>query len=153
MKKWYARFMSSRSCPTCKGRRLKPEVLSVKVNGRSIIDITEMTIQEAARFLDRLSLSGNSKMIADELLKEIGSRLGFLVNVGLGYLSLNRKGPTLSGGESQRIRLASQMGSELTGVLYILDEPSIGLHQKDNKKLLNTLCHLRDIGNHIKSNL
>jgi excinuclease ABC subunit A len=86
-------------------------------------------------------------MIADELLKEIGSRLGFLVNVGLGYLSLNRKGPTLSGGESQRIRLASQMGSELTGVLYILDEPSIGLHQKDNIKLLNTLCHLRDIGN------
>jgi len=147
MKKWYARFMSSRSCPTCEGRRLKPEVLSVKVNGRSIIDITEMTIQEAARFLDRLSLSGNRKMIADELLKEIGSRLGFLVNVGLGYLSLNRKGPTLSGGESQRIRLASQMGSELTGVLYILDEPSIGLHQRDNAKLLKTLHHLRDIGN------
>ena len=147
MKKWYARFMSSKNCPTCKGRRLKPEVLSVKVNERSIIDITEMTIQEAARFLDALSLSGNRKMIADELLKEIGSRLGFLVNVGLGYLSLNRKGPTLSGGESQRIRLASQMGSELTGVLYILDEPSIGLHQKDNIKLLNTLCHLRDIGN------
>ncbi len=147
MKKWYARFMSSKNCPTCRGRRLKPEVLSVKINGRSIIDITEMTIQEAARFLDALSLSGNRKMIADELLKEIGSRLGFLVNVGLGYLSLNRKGPTLSGGESQRIRLASQIGSELTGVLYILDEPSIGLHQKDNIKLLNTLGHLRDIGN------
>lgn len=147
MKKWYARFMSSKNCPTCKGRRLKPEVLSVKINGRSIIDITEMTIQEAARFLRGLSLSGNRKMIADELLKEIESRLGFLVNVGLGYLSLNRKGPTLSGGESQRIRLASQIGSELTGVLYILDEPSIGLHQKDNIKLLNTLGHLRDIGN------
>ncbi len=147
MKKWYARFMSSKNCPNCKGRRLKPEVLSVKINGCSIIDITEMTIQEAARFLDEISLSGNSRMIADELLKEIGSRLGFLVNVGLGYLSLNRKGPTLSGGESQRIRLASQMGSELTGVLYILDEPSIGLHQKDNIKLLNTLSHLRDIGN------
>jgi len=147
MKKWYARFMSSKDCPTCKGQRLKPEVLSVKVNGRSIIDITEMTIQEAARFLYELSLSGSRRIIAHELLKEIGSRLGFLVNVGLGYLSLNRKGPTLSGGESQRIRLASQIGSELTGVLYILDEPSIGLHQKDNVKLLNTLGHLRDIGN------
>lgn len=147
MKKWYARFMSSKDCPTCKGQRLKPEVLSVKVNGRSIIDITEMTIQEAARFLYKLSLSGSRRIIAHELLKEIGSRLGFLVNVGLGYLSLNRKGPTLSGGESQRIRLASQIGSELTGVLYILDEPSIGLHQKDNVKLLSTLGHLRDIGN------
>ncbi len=147
MKKWYARFMSSRDCPTCQGRRLKKEVLSVKIGGVSIIDITEMTIQEAVRFLDRLSLTGNRSMIAEELLKEIGSRLNFLINVGLGYLSMNRKGPTLSGGESQRIRLASQMGSELTGVLYILDEPSIGLHQKDNIKLLNTLGHLRDIGN------
>jgi excinuclease ABC subunit A len=147
MKKWYARFMSSRDCPTCQGRRLKPEVLSVKIGGVSIIDITEMTIQEAVHFLDELSLTGNRSMIAEELLKEIGSRLKFLINVGLGYLSMNRKGPTLSGGESQRIRLASQMGSELTGVLYILDEPSIGLHQKDNIKLLNTLGHLRDIGN------
>jgi len=147
MKKWYARFMSSRDCPTCQGRRLKPEVLSVKIGGVSIIDITEMTIQEAVHFLDGLALTGNRSMIAEELLKEIGSRLNFLINVGLGYLSMNRKGPTLSGGESQRIRLASQMGSELTGVLYILDEPSIGLHQKDNIKLLNTLGHLRDIGN------
>jgi excinuclease ABC subunit A len=147
MKKWYARFMSSRDCPTCQGRRLKPDVLSVKIGGVSIIDITEMTIQEAVSFLSRLSLSGNRKIIAEELLKEINSRLNFLINVGLSYLSLNRKGPTLSGGESQRIRLASQMGSELTGVLYILDEPSIGLHQKDNIKLLNTLGHLRDIGN------
>ncbi len=147
MKKWYARFMSSRDCPTCQGRRLKPEVLSVKIGGVSIIDITEMTIQEAVHFLDGLALTGNRSMIADELLKEIGSRLNFLINVGLGYLSMNRKGPTLSGGESQRIRLASQMGSELTGVLYILDEPSIGLHQKDNIKLLATLGHLRDIGN------
>ena len=147
MKKWYARFMSSRDCPTCQGRRLKPEVLSVKIGGMSIIDITEMTIQEAVHFLEGLSLTGNRSMIAEELLKEIGSRLNFLINVGLGYLSMNRKGPTLSGGESQRIRLASQMGSELTGVLYILDEPSIGLHQKDNIKLLTTLGHLRDIGN------
>ena len=147
MKKWYARFMSSRDCPTCQGRRLKPEVLSVKIGSVSIIDITEMTIQEAVHFLEDLSLTGNRSMIAEELLKEIGSRLNFLINVGLGYLSMNRKGPTLSGGESQRIRLASQMGSELTGVLYILDEPSIGLHQKDNIKLLATLGHLRDIGN------
>jgi len=147
MKKWYARFMSSRDCPTCQGRRLKPEVLSVKIGGVSIIDITEMTIQEAVNFLEGLALTGNRSMIAEELLKEIRSRLNFLINVGLGYLSMNRKGPTLSGGESQRIRLASQMGSELTGVLYILDEPSIGLHQKDNIKLLNTLGHLRDIGN------
>ena len=141
--------MSSRDCPTCQGRRLKPEVLSVKIGGVSIIDITEMTIQEAVHFLDELSLTGNRSMIAEELLKEIGSRLKFLINVGLGYLSMNRKGPTLSGGESQRIRLASQMGSELTGVLYILDEPSIGLHQRDNGRLLATLTRLRDLGNSV----
>lgn len=146
-KRWYANFMSSKPCPTCKGRRLKPEVLSVRVGDRSIIDITEMTTSEAYSFIDSLKLTGNRKLIAEELLKEIQSRLGFLINVGLDYLSLDRKGPTLSGGEAQRIRLASQVGSELTGVLYILDEPSIGLHQKDNIKLLDTLCHLRDIGN------
>jgi excinuclease ABC subunit A len=111
------------------------------------MDITQMTIHESYQFLNQLKLSGNQHIIAEELIKEIKSRLGFLMNVGLDYLSLSRKGPTLSGGESQRIRLASQMGSELTGVLYILDEPSIGLHQKDNIKLLDTLCHLRDIGN------
>jgi len=146
-KKWYARFMSSRPCPACKGRRLKPEVLHVRVGGRSIIGVTEMTVAEAHEFLGALTLSGNRKMIAEELLKEIQSRLGFLINVGLDYLSLDRQGPTLSGGESQRIRLASQVGSELTGVLYILDEPSIGLHQRDNIKLLETLFHLRNIGN------
>jgi len=146
-KRWYANFMSSKPCPTCKGRRLKPEVLNVRVGDRSIIDITEMTTSEAYSFIDSLKLTGNRKLIAEELLKEIQSRLGFLINVGLDYLSLDRKGPTLSGGEAQRIRLASQVGSELTGVLYILDEPSIGLHQKDNIKLLDTLCHLRDIGN------
>jgi excinuclease ABC subunit A len=146
-KKYYSRFLSTRSCDTCEGRRLKPEVLAVKIGGSSIIDVTEMTIREAQDFLTRLKLTGNRKTIAEELLKEIAGRLGFLVNVGLDYLSLSRKGPTLSGGESQRIRLASQVGSELTGVLYILDEPSIGLHQRDNIKLLNTLCHLRDIGN------
>jgi len=147
MKKWYARFLSSKTCPTCQGMRLKPEVLSIKIGGKSIIDITSMTIAGAYAFLDRLALTGNRQIIAEELVKEIKSRLGFLINVGLDYLSMSRKGPTLSGGESQRIRLASQIGSELTGVLYILDEPSIGLHQRDNIKLLNTLRHLRDIGN------
>ena len=146
-KKYYGRFLSTRPCPTCNGRRLKPEVLAVKVGGRSIIGVTEMTIQESQDFITGLALTGNRKIIAAELLKEITGRLGFLINVGLDYLSLSRKGPTLSGGESQRIRLASQVGSELTGVLYILDEPSIGLHQRDNIKLLNTLGHLRDIGN------
>jgi excinuclease ABC subunit A len=146
-KKYYGRFLSTRPCATCGGRRLKPEVLAVNIGGNSIIDVTEMTIREAREFLTGLELSGNRKIIAEELLKEITGRLGFLVNVGLDYLSLSRKGPTLSGGESQRIRLASQVGSELTGVLYILDEPSIGLHQRDNIKLLNTLGHLRDIGN------
>ncbi|MDM8538315.1 excinuclease ABC subunit UvrA [Desulfobacterales bacterium HSG17] len=146
-KKWYSAFMSESTCKTCSGRRLKPEVLNVKIEGRSIMGITEMTISQAYNFLKKLKLKGNKKLIADELLKEITNRLKFLLNVGLDYLSLNRKGPTLSGGESQRIRLASQVGSELTGVLYILDEPSIGLHQRDNIKLLETLCHLRDIGN------
>jgi excinuclease ABC subunit A len=146
-KKYYSRFLSTRPCDTCGGRRLKPEVLAVEIGGHSIIDITEMTIQEARDFLGGLKLTGNRRIIAAELLKEINSRLGFLINVGLDYLSLSRKGPTLSGGESQRIRLASQVGSELTGVLYILDEPSIGLHQRDNIKLLDTLAHLRDIGN------
>ena len=146
-KKHYAGFMSSAACPTCQGRRLKPEVCHVRVGGRSIIEVTAMTIGEAHRFLTGLALEGNERLIGGELIKEIGDRLTFLVNVGLDYLSLDRSGPTLSGGEAQRIRLASQVGSELTGVLYILDEPSIGLHQRDNLKLLGTLCHLRDIGN------
>ncbi len=146
-KKWYASFMSASTCPSCNGNRLKPEVLNVRIEGRSIMDVCSMTVADAHDFLQGIKLSGAREMIASELLKEICGRLGFLVNVGLDYLSLNRKGPTLSGGESQRIRLASQVGSELTGVLYILDEPSIGLHQRDNIKLLETLCHLRDIGN------
>ncbi|GAB6096702.1 excinuclease ABC subunit UvrA [Desulfatiferula olefinivorans] len=146
-KKWYAQFMSARTCRTCEGKRLKPEVLCVRVGDRSIIDVTAMTIKEAYDFFEGLTLTGNRQLIAKELVKEIMDRLGFLINVGLDYLTLDRSGPTLSGGESQRIRLASQVGSELTGVLYILDEPSIGLHQRDNIKLLETLCHLRDIGN------
>ncbi len=146
-KKYYAGFMSEKPCADCHGQRLKPEVLSVRVGGQSILNLTEMTIGEAYDFITGLKLSGNRKLIGSELIKEISSRLGFLINVGLDYLTLSRKGPTLSGGESQRIRLASQVGSELTGVLYILDEPSIGLHQRDNIRLLETLCHLRDIGN------
>ncbi|MBU4317274.1 MAG: excinuclease ABC subunit UvrA [Proteobacteria bacterium] len=146
-KKWYARFMSSARCHVCRGNRLKPEVLHVMIQGLSIVDITRLSIGECLDFFSSVELTGSRKLIASELLKEINNRLGFLMNVGLNYLTLDRKGPTLSGGESQRIRLASQVGSELTGVLYILDEPSIGLHQRDNRKLLNSLKHLRDIGN------
>ncbi|MBF0377733.1 MAG: excinuclease ABC subunit UvrA [Desulfamplus sp.] len=146
-KRYYSSFMSEQICSVCGGKRLKPEVLHVKIDGKSIIDITEMSIRKSCDFISSLKLEGNRKLIAGELIKEIAGRLGFLINVGLDYLSLDRKGPTLSGGESQRIRLASQVGSELTGVLYILDEPSIGLHQRDNEKLIKTLCHLRDIGN------
>ncbi len=146
-KKYYTRFMTAATCPACHGKRLRDEVLHVRIEDRSIIDVTEMTVKEAHQFVSSLTLTGSRQLIAAELLKEIRDRLGFLRNVGLDYLSLDRSGPTLSGGESQRIRLASQVGSELTGVLYILDEPSIGLHQRDNIKLLKTLQHLRDIGN------
>ncbi len=146
-KKYYAGFMTAATCPACHGRRLKDEILHVHIQKKSIIDVTAMTVRQAHDFIAGLNLTGSRQLIAEELLKEIGDRLGFLVNVGLDYLSLDRSGPTLSGGESQRIRLASQVGSELTGVLYILDEPSIGLHQRDNLKLLKTLHHLRDIGN------
>jgi len=146
-KKYYAGFLAEQTCATCGGARLKPEVVGVRVGGKSIVEVSEMTIGEAHGFLIGLTLTGNRRLIGKELIKEIGNRLRFLINVGLDYLSLSRKGPTLSGGESQRIRLASQVGSELTGVLYILDEPSIGLHQRDNIRLLETLSHLRDIGN------
>ena len=146
-KRYYAGFMSEKACADCHGQRLKPEVLSVRVGDQSIMDLSAMTVREAFDFLSGLQLNGNRERIARELIKEITARLGFLLNVGLDYLTLSRKGPTLSGGESQRIRLASQVGSELTGVLYILDEPSIGLHQRDNRRLLETLAHLRDIGN------
>ncbi|MBT3310491.1 MAG: excinuclease ABC subunit UvrA [Desulfobacterales bacterium] len=146
-KKWYSKFMSNRKCQECNGNRLKTEVVHVLVDDLSIVDITKMSIKDSYGFFKSLKLQGSRKIIAGELLKEIVNRLGFLKNVGLNYLTLDRKGPSLSGGESQRIRLASQVGSELTGVLYILDEPSIGLHQRDNIKLLDSLCHLRDIGN------
>ncbi len=146
-KKYYGALMSSQPCASCQGRRLKPEACAVRVGGRSIIEVTAMTIGEARAFFGDLGLTGNQRLVGAELLKEIVSRLAFLVNVGLDYLTLDRSGPTLSGGEAQRIRLASQVGSELTGVLYVLDEPSIGLHPRDTLKLLDTLRHLRDIGN------
>jgi len=146
-KAYYTQFMGEQVCAACGGRRLKPETLHVLIAGRSIMDLCEMTVRECSDFFKTLELTGSRKLIATEVLKEINGRLGFLVDVGLDYLALGRKGPTLSGGESQRIRLASQIGSELTGVLYILDEPTIGLHQKDNIRLLKTLVRLRDIGN------
>ncbi len=146
-KKYYAGFMSSKKCQTCKGLRLKPEVLGVRIETQNIMTLCAMTIGEAFDFISGLKLTGNAKLIGAEVVKEIADRLQFLINVGLEYLTLDRSGPSLSGGESQRIRLASQVGSELTGVLYVLDEPSIGLHQRDHLKLLATLQHLRDIGN------
>lgn len=143
----YESLMSSAACPECGGKRLKPETLSVTVGGKNIIDFTDMSTSEALEFIDRVELTEREHMIADRILKEIRERLGFLQSVGLEYLTLSRAAGTLSGGESQRIRLATQIGSSLVGVLYILDEPSIGLHQRDNDKLLATLRHLRDIGN------
>ena len=140
-------YMAQRPCGACKGARLRSEALSVTVSDHSISNVSGMTIDDAIVFFDALSLSKNEQVIADRILKEVIARLGFLRNVGLGYLSLDRAAHTLSGGEAQRIRLASQLGSQLVGVLYILDEPSIGLHAKDNTKLLETLLALRDRGN------
>lgn len=140
-------YMSSKPCPTCKGARLKPETLAVKVGGKSIYEVTKLTIADCQQFFLSLELTEREKTIARQILKEINARLGFLVNVGLDYLSLDRAAGTLSGGEAQRIRLATQIGSGLVGVLYILDEPSIGLHQRDNYRLLETLKRLRDAGN------
>lgn len=142
-------FMRIRSCPTCHGKRLKPEVLAVQVGGQGIVDVSALSIEKSATFFEALPKQLNAKemAIAKLVLKEIGARLSFLLNVGLSYLTLDRTADTLSGGEAQRIRLATQIGSGLTGVLYILDEPSIGLHQRDNTKLLSTLKNLRDLGN------
>jgi len=140
-------YMSIRPCPDCGGARLKPEILAVTVANRSIAEISNLSIEDAYKFFTDLELSGSKKVIATEILKEIRARLSFLFNVGLGYLNLSRNSGTLSGGEAQRIRLATQIGSSLVGVIYILDEPSIGLHQRDNERLINTLEHLRDVGN------
>ena len=134
-------------CEACKGQRLKPEVLAVSVSGRNIAEVTAQSVREARVWFDGLRLDGKDAVVADKVLKEIRERLGFLDDVGLGYLTLDRSAATLSGGEGQRIRLATQIGSKLQGVLYVLDEPSIGLHQRDNQKLLKTLQEMRDLGN------
>ena len=139
--------MSIVPCPTCQGKRLKPEVLAVTVGGINIADLSDMSVRNALEFIRNLDLSDRDTAVAKQIKKELVSRLGFLVDVGLDYLTLSRSSGTLSGGESQRIRLATQIGSGLMGVLYILDEPSIGLHQKDNAKLLATLRNLTDMGN------
>jgi excinuclease ABC subunit A len=141
------KFMSAATCPKCKGARLKPEALAVTVGGRNISELTQMSIERSEAFVRELALTDRQEQIAHQILKEVRGRLGFLTNVGLNYLTLARSATTLSGGESQRIRLATQIGSSLVGVLYILDEPSIGLHQRDNDRLLATLKTLRDLGN------
>ncbi len=140
-------FMSSNPCPTCNGARLKPEVLSVTIAGKNIFEFTTMSIQEALNFIRSYEPTERQVMIGEQIMREVEARLQFLVNVGLDYLNLARNAGTLSGGEAQRIRLATQIGSSLMGVLYILDEPSIGLHQRDNDKLIETLKALRDNGN------
>ena len=147
MRDFYEMYMSNSECPACKGARLRPEILSIKIGDKNINDLTDMSINKIKDFLNNLELTKTQAMIADMILKEIDKRLQFLVDVGLEYLTLSRSAGTLSGGEAQRIRLATQIGSGLTGVLYILDEPSIGLHQRDNDKLLATLKKLRDLGN------
>jgi excinuclease ABC subunit A len=140
-------YMIIKKCPGCKGKKLNPFALAATINNQSIIDVCDLSINEAADFFEKLEFSGNQAIIAQKVLKEIKDRLKFLLNVGLNYLTLNRDAMSLSGGESQRIRLATQIGSALSGVLYVLDEPSIGLHQRDNEKLIQTLINLRDIGN------
>lgn len=147
IREYYESLMSNKPCPECNGARLKKESLAVTVGGKNINQVTEMSVVELKSFFDNLSLSSRDRMIAHQILKEINARIGFLIDVGLDYLTLSRPAGTLSGGEAQRIRLATQIGSGLMGVLYILDEPSIGLHQRDNEKLLKTLHRLRDLGN------
>ena len=147
VRRWIASLLHSTPCPGCGGRRLKPESLAVRVAGRNISDWTALAVETARRETGALSFDGAQAMVARPILKELTSRLGFLEDVGLGYLTLDRSAGTLAGGEAQRIRLATQIGSQLTGVLYILDEPSIGLHHRDNERLLRTLLQLRDLGN------
>lgn len=142
-----AKYMTDRTCKTCHGKRLKDVVLAITVNDKNIIDLTETSVTEALKFYENIELTEKQKQIANEILKEIKERLSFMINVGLDYLTLARMTKTLSGGESQRIRLATQIGSRLTGVIYVLDEPSIGLHQRDNEKLLDALRDLKNIGN------
>ncbi|MDR2210688.1 MAG: excinuclease ABC subunit UvrA [Spirochaetaceae bacterium] len=147
IKEWLEKFMSQKPCEDCEGRRLKPEALGVTLGGKNIWELSSLSVADSLKFFKSLSLTVPEKKIAHQILKEINARLQFMQNVGLDYLSLERKSATLSGGEAQRIRLATQIGSSLVGVLYILDEPSIGLHQRDNQRLIDTLLYLRDLGN------
>jgi len=147
VRQYYEKFMRKSPCPSCHGARLNLQALAVKIADRNINDVCMLSIREAGRFFDELTLTPVEQVIARDVLKEIRGRLTFLCDVGLDYLTLERTAPTLSGGESQRIRLASQIGAGLVGVLYILDEPSIGLHHRDNQRLLDSLCKLRDMGN------
>jgi len=149
MRRYYLQYISDKPCTDCNGMKLKPQNLAVRIKDKNISDITAMSIKNAYDFFSDLKLKGNQAVIAAEVLKEILNRLGFLMNVGLHYLTLDRRSPSLSGGETQRIRLASQIGSQLVGVMYILDEPSIGLHQRDNRKLIDMLAQLRDLGNSV----
>ena len=151
MHEWMGRYMTTMPCPACKGRRLRPEVLAVTVGGKNLAEFSDLSIRQASRFVDELKLTEKEEMIARQILREVKARLKFLVDVGLDYLTLSRSSGSLSGGESQRIRLATQIGSSLVGVLYILDEPSIGLHQRDNGKLLTTLRRLTDIADKLRS--
>ncbi|MDH2901268.1 MAG: excinuclease ABC subunit UvrA [archaeon] len=147
MKEWYSKYLSNQICPSCNGERFKPEILAVTVGGKSISQVSALSIRHAIQFFSSLELTEKERLIAFQILKEINSRLRFLLNVGLDYLTLDRAAASLSGGEAQRIQLATQIGSSLVGVLYILDEPSIGLHQRDNRKLIATLKALRELGN------
>lgn len=147
MRDWIEKFMARQACPECGGARLKKASLSVKVGQKNVHDLTEQTVGGLDEFFNDLTMTNRQQTIAEQIIKEIRARLGFLINVGLDYLTLNRSAGTLSGGEAQRIRLATQIGSQLVGVLYILDEPSIGLHQRDNQRLIQTLTQLRDLGN------
>lgn len=147
IREWIENFMVEMECPTCLGSRLKESVLSVLINKKNIFEVSKLSIRELKEFMSNLKLNKEQREIADVIVKEINSRLDFLINVGLDYLTLSRAAGTLSGGESQRIRLATQIGSRLTGVLYVLDEPSIGLHQRDNRRLIDSLLNMRDLGN------
>ncbi len=147
MRKYYERFFRKYTCDQCQGTRVREEARAVLIGGKGIQEISDMTVGDALNFFSTVELTDYQESIAHRLLKEITARLGFLRNVGLHYLTLNRAAPSLSGGEAQRIRLASQIGSGLTGVLYVLDEPTVGLHPRDNARLLKTLEHLRNIGN------
>jgi excinuclease ABC subunit A len=141
------KLLSINTCPACRGTRLSQEILAIKIDGKNIADVCDFSIEDAVNFFANFSISKTEREISRLVVIEIEERLNFLINVGLEYLSLSRSAATLSGGEAQRIRLATQIGSKLTGVLYVLDEPSIGLHQRDNAKLIKTLKGMRDLGN------